>query len=59
MKPMENNEQWKGGGVCGKCRRVNYCKTECRARKTYRRQMILSIMRQRAAATMQKADKKA
>ena len=31
VKPMENNEQWKNGGDCRKCRRAKYCKKECRA----------------------------
>lgn len=26
---MENNEQWKSGGDCNKCRKKNYCKKLC------------------------------
>lgn len=28
-----NDEQWKEGGLCSKCRRQNYCKTECTKHK--------------------------
>ena len=27
------NEQWKHGGLCNKCRRSNYCSTECKVHK--------------------------
>lgn len=47
MKPMENNEQWKGGGDCQKCRRAKYCKKECRAAREYKRRIISQIIRER------------
>lgn len=43
----ENSDQWKGEGDCRKCRRVNYCKTECRAHTTYRKTIIGQMIRQR------------
>lgn len=33
MEPNEGNDQWKHGGDCNLCRRLEYCKTQCRANK--------------------------
>lgn len=33
MEPNDGKEQWKHGGDCNKCRRLEYCKTQCRANK--------------------------
>lgn len=33
---MENNEQWKDLGDCDKCRRKDYCGTQCKANKRFR-----------------------
>lgn len=30
MENINENEQWKSGGDCSKCRRQNYCSKECR-----------------------------
>jgi predicted nucleic-acid-binding Zn-ribbon protein len=29
MENINENEQWKSGGDCSKCRRQNYCSKEC------------------------------
>lgn len=33
LEPNEGNEQWKHGGDCNMCRRLDYCKTQCRANR--------------------------
>ena len=42
---MENNEQWKGGGDCGKCRRAKYCKKKCRAAREREAHIMREIIR--------------
>lgn len=37
LEPNENVDQWKHGGDCNKCRKVNYCLTKCRANKLLKR----------------------
>ena len=41
------SDQWKGGGDCRKCRRLKYCKTECKAHKRYRETVIGQMIRER------------
>ena len=43
----DNNEQWKNGGDCQKCRRRAYCKKECREARLYRQRIIGQIIRER------------
>ena len=33
LEPNDGNDQWKHGGDCNLCRKVGYCKTQCRANK--------------------------
>ena len=33
MENIDENEQWKLNGDCSKCRRGNYCSTQCTHRK--------------------------
>lgn len=33
LEPSESADQWKGGGDCNKCRRLGYCKKQCRANR--------------------------
>ena len=33
LEPNDGNDQWKHGGDCNKCRKINYCGTKCRANK--------------------------
>ena len=33
LEPNDGVEQWKHGGDCNKCRKINYCLTKCRANK--------------------------
>lgn len=33
LEQNDGVEQWKGGGDCNKCRRVKYCKKQCRANR--------------------------
>lgn len=33
LEPNDGNNQWKHGGDCNKCRKVNYCMTKCRPNK--------------------------
>lgn len=40
-------EQWKNGGDCKWCRRVKYCRKECRAHKMWRNQIIGRIIREK------------
>lgn len=37
---INENEQWKLDGQCGKCRRANYCKQDCTALKRRRQNII-------------------
>lgn len=37
---MTNNERWSSDGDCGKCRRANYCKKDCSARKKHKNAII-------------------
>ena len=41
-----NAEQWKAGGDCSMCRRVKYCKTDCREHKAFRIRAIRMILAQ-------------
>ena len=36
LEPNEKPSQWKLGGDCNKCRKVDYCGTRCRANKLLR-----------------------
>ena len=40
----ETNEQWKGLGICEKCRRRSYCNKDCTAHKQRLRQEILAAL---------------
>lgn len=51
----EKNEQWKNGEQCSECQSVNYCKTDCTARKRnilgviperFRRMTVADIIRE-------------
>ncbi len=33
LEPNDSTDQWKGGGDCNKCRRLGYCKKQCRANR--------------------------
>jgi len=33
LEPNDGNDQWKHGGDCNLCRKVDYCLTRCRANK--------------------------
>ena len=33
IEPSDGNEQWKQGGDCNLCRRLGYCKKQCRANR--------------------------
>lgn len=33
LEESDSTDQWKGGGDCNKCRRVNYCLKKCRANR--------------------------
>ena len=48
MNTVEVSEQWKDGGDCKKCRRANYCKTECRAAREFDKKIIGKIVRDAA-----------
>lgn len=37
---INESEQWKLNGQCGKCRRANYCKQDCTALKRRRQNII-------------------
>lgn len=39
---FETNEQWKGYGICEKCRRVSYCNKDCSARKAHIASLVLA-----------------
>lgn len=41
---MKNNEQWKTGGDCARCRRKNYCGTPCKAKKTQRDRFFVNAV---------------
>jgi sulfatase maturation enzyme AslB (radical SAM superfamily) len=41
---MGNNEQWKEGGDCSKCRRQNYCGNECRLHRNRLRSMVKNFV---------------
>ena len=43
----ETADQWKGCGICEKCRRQNYCKTDCSAHKRYIAYMIKTELARR------------
>lgn len=36
LEPNEDVDQWKHGGDCNLCRKINYCNTRCRANKLLR-----------------------
>lgn len=44
-------EQWINGGDCGKCRRANYCRKDCTARKKHKndivRQAYMDVMEEK------------
>lgn len=33
LEPNDGNDQWKYGGDCNLCRKLPYCKTQCRANR--------------------------
>jgi len=37
LEPNDGNDQWKHGGDCNLCRKVQYCKKKCRANKLLKR----------------------
>lgn len=37
LEPNDGNNQWKHGGDCNLCRKVNFCGTKCRANKLLKR----------------------
>ena len=37
LEPNDGNDQWKHGGDCNKCRKLNYCLTKCRPNKVLKR----------------------
>ena len=41
------SDQWKRGGLCGMCRRKDYCKTQCRANRVYASARIREYLRRR------------
>ena len=43
----EDNEQWKGEGICAKCRRLPYCTKECTAQQRRRKKMERQLMRRK------------
>lgn len=49
----ETPDQWKGCGICEKCRRQKYCKTECSA---HRRAMSYWIQNKIARKLMGRAN---
>ncbi|MBP0983064.1 MAG: hypothetical protein J6A19_04995 [Oscillospiraceae bacterium] len=50
---MEDNEQWKSGGNCSKCRRKSYCKKACSAsKKALRRDIMRDFARTEADSAM-------
>lgn len=40
----DENEQWKQGGDCNKCRRKNYCKTPCKLNQSRRQKEHISMI---------------
>lgn len=58
MENKENNEQWKSGGNCNKCRRKNYCKKSCTLHKReeeYRaKSYIAGVMNEMTGGVMEK-----
>ena len=59
MKDYEQNEQWKHGGDCSKCRRKNYCGNICtlkkRVNKAILRQLVKNIMNEMTGGVMQES----
>lgn len=50
---MADNEQWKSGGNCSKCRRKSYCKKACSAsKKSLRRDIMREFARTEAGSAM-------
>lgn len=51
MDSQENeivlDDQWKSGGRCSRCRRRDYCKTQCSANKRAIQEMTRRIIRER------------
>lgn len=37
LEPNDGNDQWKHGGDCNLCRKIDYCGTKCRANKLLKR----------------------